>query len=240
MKQFLIFVLILFSIPSVKSQVLISLVFGDKLNSPNIEFGLDGGLTLSTIDNLKGAEYKDGFNLGFYFDFKLKNPAWMINTGVLVKSPMGAENIPIYNLNDTHLDSLFIGGNVERNLGYFQIPINLKYMFKSNIFVKGGIQLALMNKAYDEFSNQVDGQELTYKISNRDSYHAVDAGLCAGVGYRLMGGNGMNLSATYFYGLRDVLKENSGDALYNRSFYFTVGIPIGRGKALSKEDTKNN
>jgi hypothetical protein len=33
-------------------QVLISLVFGDKLNSGNIEFGLDGGLTVSDIGGL--------------------------------------------------------------------------------------------------------------------------------------------------------------------------------------------
>ncbi|WP_417199498.1 hypothetical protein [Bizionia sp.] len=42
-RKTLLNLLFLFSVQAVSSQVLITLLLGDKLNSPNIEFGLEGG-----------------------------------------------------------------------------------------------------------------------------------------------------------------------------------------------------
>src|SRR3954471_23914424 len=107
-------------------QILISLLLGDKLNTGKIEFGLAGGLNWSTIKNLEGAKSLQGFDLGFYFDFMMKNPSWMLSTGVIAKSPMGAEGLPLYSLNDAHLDSAFAGGSVKRKLRYFNVPVLMK------------------------------------------------------------------------------------------------------------------
>ena len=79
------------------SQVIISLLFGDKLTSGKIEFGLDGGLNFPTQTGIVGSKTFTNFNLGFYFDIKLNEP-WMIHTGVLLKSNMGASDLPIYPL----------------------------------------------------------------------------------------------------------------------------------------------
>ena len=51
------------------SQVLISLVFGDKLNSDGLEFGLEGGFNYSDISDLDADKRLSSFNLGFYFDW---------------------------------------------------------------------------------------------------------------------------------------------------------------------------
>jgi hypothetical protein len=77
------------------SQVLISLLLGDKLNTGKIEFGLDGGVNFPDIRGLDYGDMKAGFNLGFYFDIKVKETNWMFHTGVLVKSSMGATNLPV-------------------------------------------------------------------------------------------------------------------------------------------------
>src|SRR6476619_7194262 len=127
MKKISILFGLCFSVFAGKGQVLISLVFGDKLNSDKIEFGLDGGLTLSDIGGIKEAKTLAGFNLGFYFDIKTKNPAWIINTGVLVKSPMGAKGLPVYSLNDATLDTAFKSGSVTTKLRYFNVPVMMKY-----------------------------------------------------------------------------------------------------------------
>ena len=50
-----------------KAQVLISLLFGEKLNTPKIEFGMVGGLNRSYLNNYNNSEGKNYFNLGFYF-----------------------------------------------------------------------------------------------------------------------------------------------------------------------------
>jgi len=84
---------------------LISILLGDKLNSGKIEFGLDGGLSLSSLEGVDPSKSHSDFNLGFYFDFKMNNPSWMINTGVRVKSTMGANDLAVYSLDNSVLDS---------------------------------------------------------------------------------------------------------------------------------------
>ena len=71
MKKLFIILCLILVVHAGKSQVLISLVFGDKLNSDKIEFGLDGGLTMSDIQGLDQSRVLNGFNLGFYFDSNL-------------------------------------------------------------------------------------------------------------------------------------------------------------------------
>jgi hypothetical protein len=239
-KNILITVFLLACMPG-HTQVLISLIFGKSLNSGKVEFGLDGGLTISDIQGLDGAKAKSGFNLGFYFDIKLKNPAWMINTGVLVKSPMGAKDLPVYSLDNPELDQVFEGGKVTTNLQYFQVPIMMKYLFKNHFYVKAGTQLALINKAFDEFIQTVEtDDDLVYKIKRRDNYHPIDAGLAIGAGYRLMGGNGMNIGVQYYLGLIDITVDDQGPSQRNSAFYATVGIPIGKGAAQKKQKEKTS
>jgi hypothetical protein len=238
-RKILLFLGFVFGAGTLHSQVLISLLLGDKLNTGKIEFGLDGGLTMSTIQGLDGAKFKNGFNLGFYFDIKLKNPAWMFNTGVLVKSPMGTKDLPVYEIGDPNIDAAFEGGKRSINLGYFNVPIMMKYQFKNHLYVKAGAQLGLMNKASDEFTQSVDDGDLEYTIKNRDNYHPIDAGAAVGLGYRLMGGNGMNIGIQYYQGLIDISVDDQGPNQYNSAFYANVGIPIGKGKAQKKQQEKN-
>ncbi len=223
---------------STSGQVLISLLLGDKLNTGKIEFGLDGGVNFMNLPGVDGASSTPGFNIGFYFDIKTKSK-YLFHTGVIVKSPMGADGIAPYDLNDPNLNAAFDGGEVKRKLRYFNVPVMLKRPFSNHFFAEGGIMLGLMSKPYDEFNQSVNkNEDLTYKLYNRDSYHPLDAGLIAGIGYRLMGGNGMNLGMRYYYGLVDITIDDTGDNVYNRSLYLTVGIPIGAGKAKEKEKEK--
>jgi hypothetical protein len=50
-----------------------------------------------------------------------------------------------------------------------------------------------------------------------------------------MGGNGMNLGIQYYYGLIDFVVSDTSPNQFNRVFYATVGIPIGKGKKKEKE-----
>lgn len=218
---------ILFSMQLGHSQILISLLFGDKLNTPRSEFGLDGGMNFSNISNLEQSKSNMGLNLGFYFDYKLKNPSWMLNTGVIVKSSMGASKLAVYPLENANLDASFAGGTVSRELRYFNVPILIKYKFDSNIFLKAGPQFGLLHKAFDKFKNEYDDENLKYKYNIKDKIHAVDAGLSIGAGYRLMSGNGINIGVNYYQGLVPIMKGDASPNQFNRSFSITAGIPIG-------------
>jgi Outer membrane protein beta-barrel domain len=239
--KYVIFFLAILASETARSQVLISLLLGDKLNSGKVEFGLDGGLTLSTQNGLTQRKNLSTFNLGFYFDIKMKSSRFLLHTGVIVKSNLGAANLPVYPLSEADLDSALAGGSIERKLSYFNVPVLIKYKLSDQFYVEAWPQLGLLYKAYDEFSNTILGDELTYRNEIRDYFHRLDAGLMAGVGYRLMKGNGMNFGVRYYYGLVDVVIDDAGDPVANRSFYLAVGIPIGVGKAAerkAKSETK--
>ena len=75
MKKTILLFAFLLTAYTANSQVLISLLFGDALNSPNVEFGLDGGVNFGNIANLESSKSLAMFNLGFYFDIKLKESA---------------------------------------------------------------------------------------------------------------------------------------------------------------------
>jgi hypothetical protein len=216
-----------------QGQVIISLLLGDKLNSGKDEFGLEGGLSLSSQSGLDKSKALSSLSLGFYFDIKLKEP-WAIHTGIIVKSNMGAAGLPVYSTGQPGVDSLFVGASVERKLSYFNGPAMLKYYFANHFYIEAGTQLGLLYKAFDEFSKTENDDELTDRRDIRKNFHPLDAGITAGLGYRLIKGNGMNIEIRYYYGLVDVVVDDSGKGVFNRSLYFTAAIPIGAGKAKKK------
>ena len=92
--------------------------------------------------------------------------------------------------------------------------------------------LGLLHNASDEFTNSIQASDdLTFQQSTKESYRSFDAGLMVGAGYRLLGGNGMNLGIRYYYGLVDIVIDDSTPDQFNRALYFTAGIPIGAGKS---------
>lgn len=233
LRRFTLLLLLTFVLYSAQGQIIISLLLGDKLNNGKLEFGLDGGLSLSNLSGIDQSANLGSFNLGFYFDFKLKK-SWMLHTGVMVKSNLGADDLDVYSLKNANLDTVFAGGYVKRKLSYFNVPVLMKYKFKNNFYAEAGPMFGLFYKAYDEFNNDYDDNELVYSKDVRKQYHTLDAGLMAGIGYRLFKGNGINLGIRYYYGLVDVLVSDSSDPVANRSWYFTAGIPIGVKKATEK------
>lgn len=118
------------------SQILISLLFGDKLNSEGLEFGLEGAYSSSFISGMDSPSRLNGLNLGFYFDIKIKN-ACSLYTGCMVKSRLGIDQLSD---NDLRLLGATIHdqeGDYSQKLSYFIVPALLKYKFKNHIYVAG-------------------------------------------------------------------------------------------------------
>ena len=228
MKKFsLILLTIILNTQVSKGQILISLLLGDKLNSGKLEFGLEGGLVTSNINNMPDAKAKLGFDLGFYFDFKLKKNLFL-HTGVLVKSPMGVRSVPPYPTGNVGLDSLVVDGKVKRRLSYFHVPVLLKYKFDNQLSFEAGPQFGLLNKATDDFTTEIkDKNDLIFKNNIKSSLNKIDIGASVGVGYKLLKGTGMNLGVRYYFGFLNIIKDNPGDAQKNSALYVYAGIPIG-------------
>lgn len=222
------------SFHSAHSQIIISLLLGDKLNSGNLEFGVEGGLNRSYLSEINNSKGLNNFHLGFYFDIRLKND-WYVNTGVRVKSNVGASNLSPYPLGDDDLDSVLVDGKVDRKIQYFYVPMHIKYRFARQFFVNAGFQAGLRYRANDLFYSTVyDKDDVVFKYDIRDEIKRLDFGMSGGAGYKFRG-TGMNLGITYYYGLVDIMK-NPDITSHNSTFYIYVNIPVGAGYKDEKRD----
>ncbi len=239
MKKILFLLFFLVSASMAQSQVLITLLLGDKLNSDGLEFGLEGGINWTKISGLETADYARKWNLGFYFDIRIKNQ-WSLYTGVLVKSNFGVDN-----LSDADLDTLGakiyyhnngdrIEGSYSEKINSFMVPALIRYKFKNHIYVEAGPQFTLMYKSWVEFEADIDGTDATFKEYNKDKINKIDAGIMVGTGYRLFKGTGWTIGAKYYYGFVNVFKGMPGTK--NSSFYIKLNIPIGAGKKPEKKN----
>jgi len=238
MNRSLILALLIFISPQiVHGQVLISLLFGEKLNSDKIEFGLEGGLNRSYFLGVEESNGLNSFNLGFYFHFLMKKNSHM-STGVLVKSNVGASGMSTYPIGNEDFDSLFANGDLTTKINYFYVPILFHQRFNQRWYIEGGVQLGMRGKAYDIFTVSLPEGDLKYETDVRDSYTRLDAGLLGGIGYKFKKRpKSLSIGVNYYYGLVDVSKL-PGIHQKNASFYLYVKMPIGAGKS-AKEETTN-
>lgn len=240
-KQFII-IFFLFIGYGMQSQVLIALLLGDKLNGGNIEFGLDGGVNFSSIADMDSNNRLNTFNLGFYFDIKMKNQ-WYFNTGVLVKSSLGLKDLTEDDLTFLKATTYDADGDYRQKMSYFLVPALAKYKFKNHMYVEAGPQFGLMYKAWIEFNSDIEGNTARIKENNKDMINRIDMGLSAGAGYRLLNGYGWTLGVRYYYGFINVYKDRAGTR--NSSLFLKLNVPIGvseqskelanKQKAISKE-----
>lgn len=231
----IIMLLILININTVANgQVLISLLFGDALNSEKVEFGLAGGLNRSYIYDIVESNGLNNFNLGFYFHINMKGSSYL-STGVLVKSNVGARGMATYSIGEPEFDDVYADGELTKTIHYFYVPVLWQQRFNNRWYLEGGFQLGLRNKAYDYFKKDAYDGELTYKRDVRDDYKHFDGGLLGGVGYKFSRETkSMSAGVNYYYGLNNV--SNLDDMkIRNSSIYFYVKIPIGTSGDKSKD-----
>ena len=239
MKQILLIFSFLFIGYQAQSQVLISIIFGDKLNSPNLEFGLEGGYNWSNISGFQTGTPLSTFNLGFYFDFRIKNNFY-IYTGVLVKSNLGISSLTNDDINllgsQIFYDSNGVGleGTYSQRLNYFLVPILAKYRWKNNIYVEGGIQAGLMYKSWVQFDSNIEDKDAILKDYNKEDINKIDVGALVGAGFKFNKGPGWSVGIKYYYGFIDVYKSISNTK--NSALFIKVNVPIGANK---KKKTEN-
>ncbi|MFC2126656.1 porin family protein [Bacteroidota bacterium] len=229
-KYILIIGLLLLSITS-KSQVLISLLLGDKLNSEGLEFGMEGGVNWSGISDLETSKRLLSINLGFYFDIRIKNQL-NLYTGVLVKSNVGMNKLEM-------ADLIFLGseiypepGEYKQVVNKFMIPALLQYKFKNRFYIEVGPQIGLIHGGRVEFNAEEGDKIIKIKEDNNEMLNKFDAGLSGGFGYKLMKGNGLTVGLRYYQGFADIYKDRSGTT--NHSLNLKVNIPVGANKKEQK------
>lgn len=227
MKKIIGILFLAFIFSSAHSQILISLLLGDKLNSEGIEFGLEGGINWAKISEMETDASRRALNLGFYFDIRMKNQFW-IHTGFLAKTTFGADNLTQNDLNFLDASTYEVDGDYNQTLNYFVLPVLAKYKFKNHIYLEAGPQFGMVYRPYVEFLESNDDYDARIREYIMEKINRLDAGIRTGIGYKLLQGKGMNIGIAYYYGFANVYKDRSGTN--NQSFFIVADIPIGRDK----------
>jgi hypothetical protein len=216
-----------------------SLIFGDKLNTGRIEFGLDGGINFANMSSTEG-NMALNWNIGFFFYIDLTEKSF-IHTGVLIKSPFGVNNLTPYPTGDPDVDSIMLeGGSVDRTIRYFNVPITYCHYIYDGIFLEGGIMAGLRSrKSYDEFKTDSDvGDEVIVKRKIKDEVTPLDIGALVGGGYKFQKGLGIALGVRYYYGFVNAHTDYYGNKHKNSNLYLYITAPIGKGKAQRRQEEK--
>ena len=234
-----ILVLIIFFLITVTShaQVLISIIFGDKLNTDKMTFGLTLGSAWNSLTDYATVDAQANFNLGLFLTFKLKQRLFL-QFDALAKYKLGAKGLPVYTLGDATLDTIYQHGSLKRSISYLGLNTSLQYRIWKYLNVEAGPNVTLRTKAKDIFEA---GHELGEQFFEKDMKEATtrfDFGVTTGISWQFSKGKGLKLGVRYYWGLVDLYPADAGTNA-GRSLQVNLYIQIG-GKKQAKNSSDSN
>ena len=217
---------------SARSQVILSLIFGDKLNSDELMFGIHMQYSWNNLSNIDPSSSLKKFNLGLFLTYKL-NDRWQINTEPMAKYTRGASGMNPYTLGDSTIDATFANGSFSRKAGYVGLPITARFLVSDRFFIEAGPNIELRINAEDEFKTGTPYGDQLLNVDAEDVTSRWDFGLLAGAGTFMGKGNDIALGLRYAPGISDVMKDYDGTQTH-QAFYIYLNLPIGRKKSAEK------
>ncbi|ANE49231.1 hypothetical protein SY85_00645 [Flavisolibacter tropicus] len=220
------------------AQVIIALLFGDKLNTGKTDFGIVVSPALTNISHLD-SKSKSGLNLSLFLDFRPDRPFYLHIEGI-AKGSFGAKDIRPYSTENDSLDHLFANGSVERKIKTFGLPVLVRYKISSLFSAEAGIQANMRLKAQDIFKTEVQGNDLEYTVTVTKELTWLDFGVAGGLYYKFSKKkSSMGVGVRYFQGLTDTYKTMTGNQV-NTAWQLNITIPIGAGKNANANQAKGS
>lgn len=169
------------------------------VKAQNVQFGIKAGLNASNIHVSNSSDdkldTKLGFNAGFLAHIHAsKNFA--IQPEVYF-SQEGAKS------KDGNIKSVY-------NLNYINVPVLGQYMFGNGFRVEAGPQVDFLVNAKTKVGS--------VSVDSKDLYNTVSFSVPVGLGYLTT--YGLGIDARYNFGITDIIKDNSGDAVRSNVFQF--------------------
>lgn len=232
MKKVILFFLLACICKTSGAQILIAILFGEKLNTGKLEFGLTVNPAITNITNTD-SDPKWGLNLGIYFNIRPDKKFFFHIEGI-AKGSFGAKSIAPYPTGNDSLDHLFEDGKIERIIRAFSLPVVARYALSPKVYAEAGIQANMRLKVKDELKTKVNDQELLYTIVVSDEFTRLDFGITGGLFYKFKSERtSMGMGIRYFQGLTDIHKTVVG-IQQNTSWQIVITIPIGANPKKSQ------
>jgi len=228
MRILLLLIACMLSARTASSQILIAVLFGDKLNTDKLEFGLMVSPLLSDMTSVE-SKVRPGLGFALYFNIKLSERLFL-HPEYSPKAAFGITGITPYATGNPETDAIFMDPDndvkVQRNIKAFSVPLLVRYRIKGLLFAELGPQADWMIQAKDVFKTKQDKNTISYSLNIRDNVTRFDIGFAAGLEYKLKKDKGMGIGIRYYYGFTDVMKNIAGNQR-NTALFLNIAIPIG-------------
>ena len=200
----------------------------------NLEFGIQGGLNISTLNNLPQgvtATSNTGFHIGAFMNFPMSRDFDMqigFNYtqlgGTVTESESGYDSVSIGTTNA--LANISVTQSSKITYGYLEIPVNFVHKFGEgwNVHFGAYVGFLLSDKeqiagtetiAVPGYGTQIARGDTSTNTTVGDN--RIDFGINLGIGYTMQSGLGINF--TYSFGLTNIVQAQSGfDAISGQSF----------------------
>lgn len=221
-----------------QAQVLIGMLLGGALASETFNIGFEIGMNLSTVDGLKGASWSRGSLLGLFASWRFSEH-YHLYTGIMPLSNKGAKDADPIPLSDPTLDPILATGKMERDLGYFDIPIILQLAQRRDGGFRVGVgpQIGILLSAKDRYAGVTpQGTPVTIENDIEKATQRFDAGVAFDAEYRITG-IPLAIGLRYYYGLTDAMK-GSGSALHNQVLSGSGRISLGVSRQKKQPEPK--
>lgn len=228
----------LFTTVTTHSQVLISILFGDKLNTEKMTFGLVLGNAWNSLTDYPSVDAQSNFNLGIFLTFKL-NEQLFLQFDALAKYKLGAKGLPVYTLGDATLDTIFQHGNLQRSISYLALNTSMQYRIWKYLNVEAGPNVGLRIKAKDIFHADHELGEQLFEKDMKEATTRFDFGMATGISWQFTKGKGLKIGARYYWGLVDLYPSDAGTNAA-RSFQLNLYIPVGGKKQTTSSRDSNS
>ncbi|MCR9016585.1 porin family protein [Aquiflexum gelatinilyticum] len=167
-------------------------------------FGLRGGASFFNFggDDASSNDYSNriGYHLGLYNSLFIGN-SFAIEPGLF------------YSVKGTQNDDF---ANSRAILKYVDVPVLFRFYLSEGLNIFAGPQLSFLTSS--KFEGDLFGSTISF---DTESVSNSDFGVLVGLGYNLP--KGLNLQASYNYGLSPVFKNSNVD-VYNRGFQVSLGV----------------
>jgi hypothetical protein len=219
-----------------RSQILIGLLLGEKVTTESFHLGIDIGVGLTNVSGISGTRVRTGLHFGLLGEWRFAERLYL-QPGLLPFFNAGADDMPFKDFGLGQLDSLVSNKSATRKLNYVAVPIIVKYGFVQEKLLLGlGPQINFLTSAADHYSGVINN-DISVTEDVKGQLNSIDTGIVFHAEYKRKGRYGSSVTARFFLGMTDLIKDNPGAAVHNRVFSILATVPIG-GDPTRKKDGK--
>ena len=211
-----------------QGQVLIALLLGDKVTSEKFHLGLNVGVNGAQLDGID-SKMRTGLNLGIIGEWRFAR-TWYLQPEILPFYYAGASGLPAsYFPAPPEVEDVITDPEVRARLKYFAIPVLLKFgVANDRLLIGAGPQVGFLLSSTATYKGEsTNGNKVSVDQDIGESTESTDAGVVFNLEWKVRGGFSPSVNVRYYLGLKDTVKDNPGDAVYNRVLSALLTVPIG-------------